>query len=264
MTLPTDEAISFRIASACTTLVARAAADLTALPAELDRRVHAVRVAMKRLDAFLGLLPDAPAVRAATRTVRRAKSFLASHRDASVALALLDEIGADEAHRRSFLAAHCPHWTARNTQRAERLAAGLERDVAPAVGSPIACVPVLEAWLDLHRRTRRMAKRCLRKPDDDGLHELRKSVKRLLYQTEVLDSIAVLHPVATRAAALAALLGKHHDLVVLEAAAASLEAPRKLLRKLAREKKAATRAALAAARDGFPTKTAHLRKELLQ
>ncbi len=256
--LPSDEAVSFRIASACTTLTIRAAADLEALPETLEERVHAIRVAMKRLDALLRLFPRSSHPDAFQRTVRRTKKFLGAYRDASVGTALLREIGADERTLAGFSSAGHAVWSGRASLRAARLAVGLCPAALEGLGTD--CETALAAWLAGYRRARKLAARCVHDRDAARLHDLRKAVKRLVYQSEPLDSFPPVHPVAVRAMHLAALLGRHNDFVVLAENAVDIRPD--MVRRLHAARQEAAEAALAAARDCFPEKTAHLRRLL--
>lgn len=256
--LPSDEAVSFRITSACTTLAIRATADLESLPEALEERVHAIRVAMKRLDALLRLFPRSVCPDAFRRTVRRTKSFLGAYRDASVGIALLREIGADARTLAVFSSAGHPVWSGRASLRAARLAVGLRPTALECLRTD--CDTALAAWLESYRRARRLAARCVRDRDEARLHDLRKAVKRLVYQSEPLDSFPPVHPVAARAMHLAALLGRHNDFVVLSDNAMDVRPG--MLRRLHAARQEAAEQAFDAAKDCFPEKTSHLRKHL--
>lgn len=193
-----------------------------------EKRVHATRVSIKRLQARLYLLealdPDWPDTTHLVDSLEQLKDALSEHRDRDVLLKLLDDLLSLESTQayqailrrlRDILSAS--QTPAKHALPEIRLlAATILQDVSQLPQTEIRA-KVVRTFLD--KRFRKLCRKggvVLATYDWDRLHKWRKRVKNLYYQDEVL---AGGRPSLLPAGALDRFgkqLGKIHDLCLLE------------------------------------------------
>ena len=201
-------------------------------PEDPEDAVHEARKRCKEVRGLARLI--APSLgdqfRPFDRTVRDAANQLSSMRDAHALLATFDTLLAVHGHdprlhqvrdRQAELAAAASDAVADGD---DRIAAAIERLVEARrrsrhwrVGEGFdVLAPGVESTFG---RGRRELHHAVRDPNDEHVHEWRKSVKYLWYQLRLLQPIApsVLDPTIAQFDALADALGDDHDLAVLVA-----------------------------------------------
>lgn len=192
-----------------------------------DGAVHDCRKRVKKLRALLRLVrAGLPAARAASRALGDAAGQLSAVRDAQVMLATHDRLAPDLADGplRAQLAARL---SAAQADPAQAARADAFRDVLAAVQAQAGHwrvtggdARVLRAGLC---RTRRRALRAMDAAQDDRdgepMHDWRKRVKDLWYQSRLLAPVwpAILDPMGDQTGDLGEMLGDHHDLIVFAA-----------------------------------------------
>jgi CHAD domain-containing protein len=212
----------------------QAAADqldqVVASPSEIgdDTAVHDVRKRGKEARALARLLgrTDGRRARRFDAAVRDAGRAVSSLRDAQTVAGTLDALSESTSGRartavRRVLTAE---------RRAARPAPGAEADAAVASEHLTTALRELERWrpgtgfdplADGIERAYRSARGALEAfraaPDDEHMHEWRKTVKRLWYQTRAMRDLApsALEPMVEVLDQLSDLLGADHDLAVL-------------------------------------------------
>ena len=200
---------------------------------ESPSAVHEIRVTLKRLRAAARLaepLVGRETFRRADDAFRDAGRLLAGRRDADVLAATMRRVvkRAPKGDRAVILAignelplpAAAPpaDWPGVITRIREG-AAALDAALAPTGG----CVDVAPGLRGTYRKARRFGKWALRSGVPEDAHRWRRWVKHLLYQAHLLE--AAVHKPAMgkkrmkRLTRLGRLLGTHHDLALLRAAA---------------------------------------------
>ncbi len=231
--------IELRVAPAVGDLVGRVLGLAEGPDREGASAVHEVRVAIKRLRAAARLvepLLGEEVFGQVDDAFRGAGRVLAGRRDADVLAATLRRVvmsvPEDERGVLLAIASELPSPTgappadwAQVTARIREGQAALEAAVAPTEG----CVDVAPGLRTTYRKTRKLGKRALKSGVAEGAHRWRRWVKHLLYQVELLEA-AVHRPVVgkktqKRLTQLGKVLGRHHDLALLSAAAGQWPAP---------------------------------------
>lgn len=199
---------------------------------EADVAVHEARTRVKRARAYLSLLRKqlGESVFAAVNAeLRRAAHTLAALREPVARLDALNDLPAlakaefasiREDLRREHERATEPHALARLASEAERhLNVALcgrehERPAHAAQAAP----RVRRALCRSRRKARRALREAHDEPSAEHLHALRRSTKRYQYQSQVLAGLraAPRKKQQKRIARLSKLLGRHHDLALLE------------------------------------------------
>lgn len=202
-------------------LVIAARSDISALPDRVGDRVHAVRVRMKKFRAVLRLLEPAVAaadLRKADRAARDLKECFGSLRDNDVQRELLEDLlerrEAREVASRLGLFETVVRLGDDLREAAVRRAAGLEGIVNRLNLKCLTAGGVARCWEVSYREARGAMKDCVgKKADDFLLHEWRKRVKAVLYQSQAIGS--PLEAFSRKAELLSSTLGAQHDLAIL-------------------------------------------------
>jgi CHAD domain-containing protein len=197
---------------------------LSSLP--VGKRVHGTRRHVKRLRAWLRLLRIPVGERAYRRWnvgLRDLGRRISRARDADVLAAAWDAVGRD-GRERKVLRRLAASEAAR--VKSGRVLEEVAADASALVALACAAVPVAYGSADLreavaasHRWARRQYRRVRRSAGAEELHELRKRVKVLFAQAELCASRArgrARRDIA-RLDRLGKLLGREHDLAVLDA-----------------------------------------------
>lgn len=199
-------------------LAGDASRNVVALPDQAEKRIHDIRVDMKKFRAVARLAGGVLKPRelaALDQCARSVKEEFGAVRDREVQLDLLRRL---LGHRRAGEAAGAlagsdptpEHDGAAAQKSCEQLCALVARtDMGPLTRGQI-----LEAWLASYREARRTMTACLENEGDDFLfHEWRKRVKQFHYQSLFLGPPA--DSLAAAAQKLSSTLGSQHDLAML-------------------------------------------------
>lgn len=198
-------------------LVKQARRDLQKLPRHPEKAVHNIRARMKKFAAILRLVKkNIPrSMRKALQTsAKRIKGAFAAQREAHVAAVLSQKLGLKipPGRKRKEPPLHDPIFV--EVTRLEELLAGLR-------------LPKLDrkhlrrAYIRSYRDGRHALKACLDDPSQENLHEWRKHVKRLYYESLALHAAGHgMNQRIHRSHRLGHLLGEEHDLHFMQNAAA--------------------------------------------
>ena len=199
---------------------------------DIERAVHDVRKRCKEVRAVARLVRPVLGEDFGpfNEMVRDAADVLGPIRDAHAMLATFDDLRdrTDRLDDTRLDAIRLPQASAA-AEATRRLRQSDER-ISRARSLLVASRPCIKYWNlpdgfdafgagieDTYRRGRRALRRARTKPSDDRMHEWRKSVKHLWYQTRLIESAApsVLEALASSLDDLAEALGDDHDLAVL-------------------------------------------------
>jgi CHAD domain-containing protein len=198
-----------------------------------DDAVHDIRKSLKRARASLRLLRDSrtdASYRRDNALLRDAARPLTPLRDAKILVELVHELGEESESRRRTKYRQLRRDLQRRRRRMRpQLSADLERSASKVMrvlhsraSSPLRACSVrldpLAGFERSYKRARKAFAKARKTPRDTQLHELRKRVKDVLYQVEMLRP--ALEPgrakrVRKQADAIASCLGDDHDLAVL-------------------------------------------------
>jgi CYTH domain-containing protein/CHAD domain-containing protein len=201
---------------------------------DLETEIHEVRKRCKESRGLARLVrrPLGDDFRPFDRSVRDAARELAGLRDAHATVGTLDVLLASHGREpelvavRDHLAAHSAA-AAIGRERIDHAAELLGWALADSQGwtIPAGFAPLGYGLAGTYDRGRRWLRRARRRPTDNRLHEWRKSVKYLWYQTRLLRDAApsVLVPLVGALDDLSDALGDDHDLAVLVSGLERLE-----------------------------------------
>ncbi len=236
---------------------------IAGLPRGSLRRVHQIRVLVKRLRALLrltrGHLPPRTFYRI-DHLARRIKNALGNARDHAVLADFVGKLWAPPEKRRLVraLALGKARATARADmltrkqailQDAKLLLAQLHRAGGRLRALPAGKGAIATTGAACAQSARVCSKR---RADDAEFHRWRKKLKTLIYQTEYLDGNAVSSPRLRQMKHLGHLLGAHHDLALMQLRMNDHAIEKKLIQHIARKKDALARRTLKQAARIFP------------
>jgi hypothetical protein len=187
-------------------LVRHARDDLQQLPLHAQRRIHVLRVRMKKLGAILPLVKSRipkSKYRAIKESAKRLKNAFDRQRDASVAQKLSSRLGVHTGRK-----ANPP------LHPVEPLfieVAILERLVRESTFRDLRTEDVLNAYVKSYRKGRKRWKACRENPEPDLLHAWRKAVKKFFYQSLAFRKIKGSKDRIKRSKKLGKWLGHDHD-----------------------------------------------------
>jgi len=196
------------------------------------KHVHKLRVCCKRWRSVVRLLPRrqrTPAWQQFDNSLRALAQGFGQARDQQVLVDTLQllastAVTADEREACSTILLSFPPPLAALNPVAEQTG-----QIHQLAGSPPRLPPALDKELAStlqrnYRQSRRTARQALRKDADvETLHRFRKRVKYLCYQIELLSRYR--HPLYADMSMLGSMLGKIHDLQVLQMELAKMELP---------------------------------------
>ncbi len=197
----------------------------------VEHRTHEARKAIKRLRGLVRLIgPDAEAgalPESLDRVLKRSAKLLAASRDADVLRATLEEIARDGKARADAEAVAATVAPPAGATVAERQRAfgrvmaelsGVRADFAHLKLSGNRPEDARPGYVETYRASRRRMKKALATRDDARLHRWREMVKYHGYHAGLLSNLGGggLAARRDRSRTLEELLGKHHDLVLLE------------------------------------------------
>lgn len=196
-----------------TQLVQQAVRDIHKVPRWEEQGVHNLRKRMKKLQSMLLLarpvLPE-PTLETVRRDVRDLKNVLSGNRDALVMSQLAHQLGIPTSFPRS--AAPAP--PRGRMKKATSLAEKLLIDIGLLDLSALTWEMVGKSYGRSYKASRKAWQRAQEEPSPQNLHECRKKVKRLYYQSTALEPW-LHHPKRLRRTRkLGSLLGDCHDLDV--------------------------------------------------
>jgi CHAD domain-containing protein len=196
-----------------TQLVQQSLRDIHQVPKWEDQAVHNLRKRMKKLQAMLLFVrPVTPkaALKEVREDVRDLKNVLSSNRDALVMAKLADKLGVAV----SFPSPPVPASTKGRLENATALAEKLLIHIGRLDLSTLTWEMVGQIHASSYKASRKAWKKALDEPTPEKLHEWRKKVKRLYYQSTALEPW-LHHPKRLRhTRKLGSLLGDCHDLDV--------------------------------------------------
>lgn len=200
-----------------TQLVQQAARDIHKVPKWEEQGVHSLRKRMKKLQAMLRLakpvVPE-PTMKSVLSDVHDLKNLLSSQRDTLVLTKLAHKFGA------SISNSH-PHSEATEgkIQEAMALSEQLLIDIGLLDLSKLTWDILSDAYAKSYKASRKAWQTAQEEPSTHNLHEWRKNVKGLYYQSTALDQW-LHHPKRLRRTRkLGSLLGDCHDLDVFNTSA---------------------------------------------
>lgn len=198
-------------------LVDRAMFDVDDLKDHPDEALHRLRLRMKKADALLRLSKGAARKTARWRLreqIRKVKNICGSQRDAAVVAKLAHELG----RKRGLYLVLPPIVHAKPNAR--KLHAGLSelrRELAEQIFDGLTWDDVGDNYAACYRSGRRRMREAEETGNAEAFHRWRKRAKALYYQTQALHGILA-HPQhrLRRTRKLGKLLGREHDLILLE------------------------------------------------
>ena len=176
--------------------------------------MHSVRTRMKNCRAILMLVKER-----IPQTTRKAISTLAGslkddfsqQRDAYVIAELRAKFGG----RRVVAAASASvPPTAQESKKLKAEADRLIRLISKLELKGLSWEDVIEQYMECYRDGRKALKQCLRKPSAEAMHDWRRPVKDLFYQSQALQPLQGMKVRRLRAERMGARMGKLHDLHV--------------------------------------------------
>jgi CHAD domain-containing protein len=195
-----------------TQLVQQAARDIHKVPKWEEQGVHSLRKRMKKLQAMLRLAkPVVPetAMESVLNDVRDLKNLLSGQRDTLVLKKLAHKLGASVSGS---------HADSRATDEKLKKAMALSEQLLIDIGlldlSQLTWEMLGDAYAKSYKASRKAWREAEDEPSAENLHEWRKKVKRLYYQSTGLERW-LQHPKRLRRTRkLGSLLGDCHDLDV--------------------------------------------------
>ena len=200
-------------------------------PDEIEEAVHSIRKRCKEARGLARLVRPAldKEFRRFNRLVRRAAAELSSIRDAHVVLATFDDLTTTQRHGNPGLDQVRGGLAIPAQQATETIAQGGERirKTRRLLKKATTCLdrwkiaegfdPVAAGLAMTYERGRRGLDNARSEPTAESLHEWRKAVKNLWYQTRLLEASApsVMTPLVPVLDELSDSLGSDHDLAVL-------------------------------------------------
>ncbi len=187
-------------------LCVQAARDATRIPRWPESAVHALRRRLKKLQSLLRLVPPGPdpaQLQALRAALRQLKAAVAPQRDQDVLVALARELGLPARPRRALAAAPVAPL---------RLVRALTRQVRALDLGGLGCEEVAQRYQKTCRRAQQAWKSARREPSVDTLHDWRKRVKDLHYQSLALHRWLRRRKRLRHTHQLGALLGRRLDL----------------------------------------------------
>jgi hypothetical protein len=187
-------------------LIQHARDDLQHLPLESDRRIHDLRIRMKKLGAILRLVKARMPERE-YRTIldgaRKIKHAFNRQRDARVAAELSGRLGVQSPRKKKPpLRPVAPLFIE---------VAILERLLKQSAFTGLRDKDVLAAYVKSYHTGRKRWKTCRKDPEPDLLHSWRRSVKKFFYQSLALRELKGAKHRIERARNLGKWLGHDHD-----------------------------------------------------
>jgi CHAD domain-containing protein len=202
-----------------TQLVQQSARDIRKVPRWEEQGVHCLRKRMKKLQAMLHLalaaIPEST-MRAVLKDVRELKNLLSSQRDALILAKLAEELDFTmPAHQAKFTP------TAGKLKKAISLSEQLLIDISLLDLTRLDWKTVAVSFAKSYKSSRKAWQDTQDDPSPEKLHQWRKKVKRLYYQSTALEPWLHHPKQLRRARKLGSLLGHCHDLDVFTSAAKS-------------------------------------------
>jgi CYTH domain-containing protein/CHAD domain-containing protein len=199
---------------------------------DIERAVHHVRKRCKEVRAVARLVRSSIGgeFNRINLRVREAADTLAPVRDAHAVLATFDQLRAASGQRDDADLARVRAGLAHTADAATQTVHGGDARIEHARTLLVAARKRVKRWEcgdgfapleagieDTYRRGRKALRRARIEPSDEHVHEWRKSVKHLWYQTRLIEQAApsALQPLIASLDDLAEALGDDHDLVVL-------------------------------------------------
>jgi CHAD domain-containing protein len=232
-------------------LAERLAGRIRSLPAGRERSVHDLRLCAKKMRSLLRLACPVVGAGKLSRLgaeIRELKNAFTGSRDTEVMRATVAKFGADEAIAESLIPAR-PH-APPDLSRFRRKADALCRKIGAIDFSPLTTSQILQCAKKSYRKARKLGGKCVQDASGDLMHEWRKRVKDLQYQSQALGIPP--HGVGR----LADRLGEYNDLEVLFRHLRKRRVPRELRAVLKEAKKTLREAAFEAAEKVFERKPA--------
>lgn len=197
--------------------------NIEALPDREDERIHDIRVEMKRFRALFRLaksIVTSQAFSASDKLARQLKDHFSSSRDDNVLRCILNNLVGEKEALEILEQAALPSTTiseaVNSNESAQKIYSKLMKTLEHLNFNSLKMDDIWTCWTKTYRSSRRLYKRCRKNKKDDLLfHKWRRSVKKLLYQSDALSSAGVVASLLPRAEELSSLLGSFHDLVVL-------------------------------------------------
>jgi len=222
----------------------------TATPA--DHRVHVLRTDMKRLRAWLRLAKQGiphEVFRETQARIRQLKNAVAAHRDRQVLTATLRTFQ-DSSSRRVDSRVSTSNKEPVELPCLDSDFRYLEELLRACPFHAVSHESIFSAFLKNFAAGARLAKRLEGDASEEAFHELRKRVKDVCYQTEVIDYLPrqTVFAVATETAD---LLGEINDIANLRAHLDSLSGKPGLMRDLSSREERLRKKSLASARQMF-------------
>ena len=201
-----------------TQLVQQSARDIHHVPRWEEQGIHSLRKRMKKLQAMLHLAQ--PAIPKATmesvlEDVRDLKNLLSGQRDAVILAKLADDLGATPAPPPKSTP------TAGKIRKAVTLSEQLLIEISLLDLSQLKWDMVADSFTKTYKSSRRAWQHAQAAPSPENLHQWRKKVKRLYYQSTALEPWFHHPKQLRRTRKLGSLLGDCHDLDVFSNAAKS-------------------------------------------
>ncbi len=199
-------------------LAEEARRDLDSLAARPVRAIHALRTRMKNLRALLLLVKPRmtkPMRKAVTGLASALKDAFAEQRDAQV----VSSLRAKFPDLREPAGKDDPAKHAERDKAAKANASRLIRTVSKLRLHGLTWADVLEGYLCSYRAGRKAMKACGREPGAESLHEWRRPVKDLFYQSQALQPLDGMKHRRSAAERLGDRLGEMNDLEMLRKSA---------------------------------------------
>lgn len=195
-----------------TQLVQQAARDIHKVPRWEEQGVHSLRKRMKKLQAMLRLakpvVPE-PAMQSVLSDVRDLKNLLSGQRDTLVLTKLAHKLGTPISGGHT-----APEPTNGKVGKAMALSEQLLIDIGLLDLSELTWEMLGDSYAKSYKASRKAWQKTQEEPSAENLHDWRKKVKRLYYQSTALERW-LHHPKRLRRTRkLGSLLGDCHDLDV--------------------------------------------------
>jgi CHAD domain-containing protein len=195
-----------------TQLVQQSSRDIHKVPKWEEQAVHSLRKRMKKLQAMLQLarpVMSEPTLEAVRRDVRNLKNILSNNRDTLVMTKLARKLGAAISEPPAETDS-----TSDKLQKAIKLAEKLLIDIGLLDLSQLTWEMIGKTYARSYKSSRKAWEKTQGNPSADNLHEWRKKVKRLYYQSTALEPWFHHPKRLRRTRKLGSLLGDCHDLDV--------------------------------------------------
>lgn len=232
-------------------LAERLAGRIRSLPKGREKSVHDLRLCAKKMRSLLRLARPVAGKEKLSRLgaeIRALKNAFTGSRDTEVMRTTMAKFGADEAFAEELIPArqHAPPDLTRLRRKADLLC----RKIREIDLSSLSKSQILLHAKKSYRKARKLGEKCQRDASSDLMHEWRKRVKDLQYQSQALGIPP--HGVGR----LADRLGEYNDMEVLFRHMRKRRIPRELLSVLKEAKKTLREAAFEAAEKVFEKKPA--------